>query len=171
MAIDAIRDAQEKLARTIGGNPENARGKNVPATATLRDGLAFQVTGPRGESVQSDMPPAMGGAAAAPGPGWLMRAALASCTGTVIAMRAAKLGIELTTLEVTVDSESDNRGILGLDDQISAGLYGMRTQVRIGAANAGTEQLREIVQWADVHSPVACTLLGSARSGVDVAVV
>ena len=70
-----------------------------------------------------------------PQPGWLVRAALASCTGTAIAMRAAKLGIAVEKLEVSVESESDNRGLLGLDQTISAALIGLRTIVRIRAAN------------------------------------
>ncbi|MEX2127483.1 MAG: OsmC family protein [Xanthobacteraceae bacterium] len=171
MSTEMIRQALEKFGRVLAEAPEKARGKNASATASLRDGLAFQVSGPRGEVVQTDMPPAMGGAASAPGPGWLLRAALASCTGSVIAMRAASLGVTLDTLEVTVESESDNRGILGLDDKISAGLDELRTEVRIGAANVNPDQLREIVRWADEHSPVACTLREAPESRVDVAVV
>jgi hypothetical protein len=72
-------------------------------------------------------------------------------------MRAARLGVDLTTLEVTVESSSDNRGLLGLDDKISAGLSSLATRVRIGAADAAPDQLRELAQWGDHHSPVACT--------------
>jgi hypothetical protein len=72
-------------------------------------------------------------------------------------MRAAKLGVNLTTLEVTVESYSDNRGILGLDDKISAGLSSLATRVKIGASNASADQLRGLAEWGDRHSPVACT--------------
>ena len=171
MAIDAISEAIDKLARTLAEHPEKARVKNTSATASFHDGLKFQVVGPRGERVETDMPPAFGGAAGGPAPGWLLRAALSSCTATVIAMRAARLGIALDTLEVTVESESDNRGLLGLDDKVSAGLLGLRTAVRIGAANADAEQLREIVRWADEHSPIACTLRQAREMGIDVEVV
>ncbi len=60
-------------------------------------------------------------AASAPSPGWLLRAAEASCVATLITMRAAMLGIDLDTLEVTVDSVSDDRGLLGVDDTVPAG--------------------------------------------------
>jgi uncharacterized OsmC-like protein len=53
----------------------------------------------------------MGGAAAGPNPGWLLRSALASCSATVIAMRAASLGMALESLEVTVETDSDLRGL------------------------------------------------------------
>jgi uncharacterized OsmC-like protein len=170
MTNEAVREALATLGQALRDNPEKARNKNAPATASLRDGLCFEVTGPQGEKVLTDMPKPMGGAASAPGPGWLMRAALASCTGTVIAMRAASLGIALDRLDVSVESESDNRGILGLDDKVSAGLSGLRTVVRVSAANANADQLREIVRWADEHSPVSCTVRDAPSSRLEVVV-
>ena len=171
MAVEKIREALEKFGKALAETPEKARVKSTSATASLRDGLSFQVTGPRGELVQTDMPSALGGGSSAPAPGWLMRAALASCTASVIAMRTASLGVTLETLEVTVDSESDNRGMLGLDQKISAGLQGLRTQVRIRAANADADQLREIVRWADAHSPVASTLREAPKCRLDIEVL
>ena len=35
-------------------------------------------------------------------------------------MRAAKLGVALSNLEVTVETDSDLRGILGLDENVAA---------------------------------------------------
>ena len=157
MSNTSIRDAIEKVSKAIQEQPGKARAKNPPATARLLDGLRCEVTGPRGETVLTDMPPAMGGAASAPNPGWLLRASIASCTATVIAMRAAQRGIELANLEVTAESESDNRGLLGLDDRISAGLSQFVVRVKIGAAGVPAATLRELAQWADAHSPVACT--------------
>ena len=157
MSAESIREAIEKTSKVLTEQPEKAKSKNVPATARLLDGLRCEATGPNGESLHTDMPPAMGGAASAPGPGWALRAALASCTATAIAMRAARLGINLTTLEVTVESYSDSRGLLGLDDKISAGLSSLTTRIKIGAAGVPPDQLRELAEWGDHHSPVACT--------------
>ena len=56
------------------------------------------MTGSHGETVITDMPTAMGGDGAGPNPGWLLRASMASCTATAIAMRAARLGITLSRL-------------------------------------------------------------------------
>jgi uncharacterized OsmC-like protein len=157
MPATEIRGAIERTSAAIAADPTKAKSKNAPATARLVEGLQCEVTGPCGEKVMTDMPAAMGGAASAPNPGWLLRGALASCTATVIAMRAAQLGVELQMLEVLVESESDTRGMLGMDDTISAGLAGMRTRVKI-AGNAPHETLRDIVTWADAHSPVGCTV-------------
>jgi uncharacterized OsmC-like protein len=166
-----VREALEKISRVINEQPEKARSKNVPATARLLEGLRCVATGPYGETVHTDMPPAMGGAASAPTPGWLLRAAIASCTATVIGMRAAKLGVNLTTLEVSVGSESDNRGMLGLDDKISAGLSPITARVKIGAKDVPADQLRELAEWGDRHSPIACTARSSPNFSLEVEVV
>jgi uncharacterized OsmC-like protein len=167
----SVRDAVEKLARIFAQQPEKARSKNPPATAVLEGGLRFQVTGTHGERLASDMPPALGGGGSAPNPAWFLRASLASCNATVIAMRAAQIGVTLTSLEVSVSSETDSRGLLGTDDSVSAGLLGLQTHVKIGAENATPDQLREIVHWADEHSPVGCTIRQSPTNAVDIEVV
>ena len=167
MSVPAIREAIERLSAGITADPAKAQSKNAPATARLTGGLQFEVTGSRKERVVTDMPPAMGGAASGPNPGWLLRGALASCTATCIAMRAAKLGISLSALEVTVESESDHRGILGLDDSVSAGMRGMRMKVKI-AGNAPPQALRDIVEWGDDHSPVGCTLRSAPAYSLDI---
>src|SRR3989337_1544642 len=104
--MSAVSEAIAKLSKTFTDQPEKARTKNAPATALLHDGLTFQVTGPAGEKILTDMPVPMGGTASAPNPGGLLRAALASCNAPTISMRAAPLGVTLETLEVTVDSDS-----------------------------------------------------------------
>jgi uncharacterized OsmC-like protein len=167
MPASEIREAIDRTSAAISADQSKAKSKNAPATARLVDGLRCEVTGPRDEKVMTDMPPAMGGTASAPNPGWLLRGALASCTATVIAMRAAKLGVELQTLEVLVESESDTRGMLGMDDTISAGLAGIRTRVKI-AGDAPRETLRDIVTWADAHSPVGCTVRQTVGCSLEV---
>jgi uncharacterized OsmC-like protein len=171
MSVAGIREALETLGRKLSENPDKARVKNASATASLETGLRCRVTGPNGEALATDMPPAMGGAASAPNPGWYMRAALAACSATATAMRAAAQGIVLTTLEVTVESESDSRGLIGCDDRVSAALSGLCTRVRIAAANASEQQLQELARWGDGHSPVGCTVREGPAMRLEITVV
>ena len=171
MPDTTIRDAVEKLRSFFSKQPDKARASPSPATARLVDRLRCEVSGPGGERISTDMPAVMGGGASAPNPGWLMRSALASCSASAIAIRASTLGISLDFLEVTVDSESDNRGWLGLDEQITAGSTAMRTRVKIGAEGATQEQLQELVTWADLHSPVACTVRKSPAYSLEIEVM
>jgi uncharacterized OsmC-like protein len=151
--MESIRSAIEVAANYLAEHPEAALATDSPATAVREDGLRFRVEGPRGE-VTTDMAKSVGGDAAAPSPGWLLRAAHAACDASIVAMEAARAGIELTVLEVTVESESDFRGLLGVDDSVHAGPLAVRVRIRLAADNASEEQLREIAERAEARSPV-----------------
>jgi uncharacterized OsmC-like protein len=153
-----IATALNNLSETIQAHPEKARAKYAPATATLESGLKCRVTGPSEEHIETDIPAGMGGTGTGPNPGWFFRASLAACCSTVIAAQAARLGINLTKLEVTVEGEGDIRGMLGLDERVSAGHSAIRSNVEIGATNATPEQLQKLVEWAVDHSPVCRTV-------------
>lgn len=165
--MTAVRHAIEQTMAAIAADSTRAKARNVPATARITDGLKCEVAGPHGERLETDMPPAMGGAASGPNPSWLFRSALASCTATVIAMRAARLGIRLDALEVTVESESDVRGLLGMDEKVSAALSTIRTKVKI-RGDASPDSLRALVEWADAHSPVGRTVKGAPTCSLEV---
>lgn len=168
MSVDRIRESIESAKRYLTEHPEEARSTDRPAVAVLEEGLRCRVEGPEGAVVVTDMPAGVGGEASAPSPGWLRRAAQASCDATVIAMRAAELGIRLKTLEVTVDSESDDRGLLGVDDSVPAGPLSSRMRVRIAAEGVSPEALRELVEWADRHSPVSDAVRRAVPTTVEV---
>jgi uncharacterized OsmC-like protein len=70
------------------------------------------------------------------------------------AIRAAELGIELTTLEVNVRSASDGRGMLDMDNSIPAGPLKLTMNFKLGAKDASEETLRGIVEWVERNSPV-----------------
>lgn len=147
---ESIISVRGALAATADAGPAPDR----PATAVIESGLRCRAEGGEGWAVVTDMPPPVGGQGTAPTPGWLIRAALASCAATTIAMRAAELDLPLTLLEVTAESETDMRGILGVGDDVEPGPVSARLRVRL-AAEAGDEQLlEELVKWADDHSPV-----------------
>ena len=55
-----IATALETVSAAIAANPEKARAKYASATATLADGLKCRVTGPSGETIETDMGKAMG---------------------------------------------------------------------------------------------------------------
>lgn len=149
----SIQSAMELASNHLTEHPEAATGSDSAATAVREDGLRFRVEGPWG-SLTSDMAESVGGGGSAPTPGWLQRAALAACDATLVAMEAARDGIELTELEVAVESESDFRGVLGVDPSVHAGPLSVRVAVRLAAADASEDQLRAIVKRAEAHSPV-----------------
>jgi uncharacterized OsmC-like protein len=166
---DTVRDAVNKASSIFAARPEAARSQGVPATATLSGGVACEVTGPNGERFRTDMPHGLGGQASGANPGWLLRGALASCSATCIAMLAAKAGIHLEQLEVTVSSGSDIRGLLTDDAGASAGLLNLRMQVRISAPGHDAREVEALARWACANSPVGLTDCKTAQVEVQVA--
>ncbi|MEW5938645.1 MAG: OsmC family protein [Chloroflexota bacterium] len=149
-----IRESVQGAIEYYVQNPDKALSQDKEAVAVVEEGLRVRATGPDGQTLVCDMPKGLGGGASAPTPGWTMRAALANCEAVMIALRAAQLGIELSTLEVRVGSVSDSRGMLGMDDSKPAGPLSVKISVRIDAEGVPSEKLREIVEWAEKHSPV-----------------
>jgi uncharacterized OsmC-like protein len=165
--MESIRSAIETASAYLSEHPEAAVSTDAAATAVREDGLCFRVEGPKG-AIVTDMANSVGGGATAPTPAWLMRAALASCDATLVAMEAARDGVELTDLNVTVESESDFRGVLGVDESVHAGPSAIRVRIELAAANASEEQLREIVRRAEERSPVRDAIVREVSMTTDV---
>lgn len=157
MSNARVRDSLERLHRVFLERPAAAKKANPPATATWHNGLRCDVTGPYGETIVTDMPAAMGGDALGPNPAWLLRASMASCTATAIAARAAREGVALKSLKVTVHSYSDARGLAGIDG-VSTALSRLRMSIEIAGQNVSNQKLQALAEVGEAQSPVNCTL-------------
>ena len=164
---DAIAEAIEYLTE----HPEEAGYTDSEAVASLTGGLRVTVRDPAGRTVDTDMPRGVGGDESAPSAGWLFRAAIAACDATLIAMRAAMLGVELTEVQVAIDSESNDRGILGIDESVPAGPLAVRTRVRVAALDTDEQSLSELVEWAIAHCPVSDATKRAVPMTTDIEVV
>jgi uncharacterized OsmC-like protein len=158
METSSISAAVQRVEDAFTKKPGLALQPDSPAHAVLTAGLAIEVRHPGGHVVRTDMPTALGGGGDEVTPGWLLRAALASCTATVIAMRAERLGIRLDRLEVSAHSRSDARGLLGLGDAVPPGPLDVDLQIRLETAGVAPQLLADLVAWADAHSPVTDAL-------------
>ena len=154
----AIKAAIEGAGAYLTDHPDEARYTDSVATARLEPGLHVRVTGAAGETAETDMPGAVGGLGTAPAPGWYLRAATAACVASLAGMRAAQLGIDGFGCEVEVDSESDDRGILGLDASVPAGPLAVRIGIRLSGSGADAGTLDEVAAWAVDHCPVSDAL-------------
>lgn len=154
-----IGEAVKRASTYLGEHPDEARYRDAHARARLTSGLHAEVDGPSGEHLTTDMPRGIGGDASVPSPGWYFRASAAACVASLIGIRAAMLGIDLLreSFEVVVDSESDDRGILGLDDATPAGAISLRVVVGVRSGAPPLEQLEELARWAVDHCPVTDT--------------
>src|SRR5262245_49821666 len=93
MSDSRVRESLERLYRVFLERPAAAKMLNPTASVRWLDGMQCDVTGHQEEMAMTVVPTAMGGCGAGASPGWLLRASMASCPATAIAMRAARLGI------------------------------------------------------------------------------
>ncbi len=154
----------EKAVRYLTEHPDEARYTDSSARATLGDSLRVEVDGPTGESTVTDMPAAVGGRGENPSPGWLFRAAMASCVASTVAMEVAREGLSLVSLEVEVDSESDDRGMLGIDESIPAGPLSTRIRIRASGEGSQQERFREVIE----RGAARCPVCDATKRAVDV---
>jgi uncharacterized OsmC-like protein len=162
--VAEIKESMENAVRYLSEHPDEARYTDSYAHATLGEALRMEVTGPKGERIITDMPSGLGGRAEEPSPGWLFRAAIASCVGSTIAMEAAREDVKLASLEIEVDSESDDRGILGIDDTVPAGPLSTRVQIRGRADGVDEGKLRELLE----RGAARCPVCDATKRAVDV---
>lgn len=169
--MDQIAAALAAAGEYLAAHPDEARYTDSLATATLEDGLRVRVRGAPGEELTTDMPTSVGGSGSVPSPGWFLRAAEAACVATLLAMRAAQLGIDVGRIEVDVDSISDDRGILGLADDVPAGPFSTRVAIRFAGADAGRATLEALADWAVAHCPVTDAVARAVPLTVEVSLL
>jgi uncharacterized OsmC-like protein len=154
---NAIRMAVEGASAYLAEHPDEAAYTDSLATATVTDGLrrAGDRSTDRGEVLETDMPAAVGGAGSSASPGWYLRASVAACVASLATMRAAQLELQGFACEVDVDSESDDRGILGLDATVPGGPLSNARPAPDARGRVGLDRLEEIAVWAVEHCPVS----------------
>jgi uncharacterized OsmC-like protein len=150
-----IRQAIDDAVAYLSEHPDEASYTDSVARATLGESLRVMVDGPQGERIETDMPRGVGGRSEHPSPGWLFRAAIASCVASTVGMEAARTGITLTSLQVEVDSVSDDRGILGMDPDTHVGPLSTRVRIIGSAERVDAEELREVLDQGARRCP-AC---------------
>jgi uncharacterized OsmC-like protein len=162
MGMEQIAAAMERVASVLRRKPQAGVSEDSAATAHWEGGLRTSARSDTGYRVLSDMPLELGGEGGSVTPGWLLRAGLASCAVTRIAMAAAVEGIALQTLEVRATSRSDARGLLAIAQPdgraVPAGPLAMELHVRIGAPGVCAERLRALVASTTGCSPVTCAV-------------
>ncbi|MEM6323187.1 MAG: OsmC family protein [Pseudomonadota bacterium] len=136
--MDRDTQAQEGQHRAIavfGKRPNHAQVTNT-GTATVKDGLVCAFSdGTHATSV--DMPEAIGGTGTAPSPGYFGRAAICSCIAIGVKMTAARDGLALNGVSVSIEQDFDNRGVLGMPGANAAPL---KTRIEIAVNSPAPSQ-------------------------------
>lgn len=162
MASQEIAAAMQRVESVLKRRPEVGLHDDAPAIARWENGTRVVSNHTNGTQLLTDMPTELGGSGEHVTPGWLVRAGLASCLATRIAMGAAAAGFELARLEVTATSRSDARGLLGIPEAsgalVCAGTRDVQVLVRIAASGVPPERLRALIDDCNRCSPVSAAL-------------
>ncbi|MGC4010160.1 MAG: OsmC family protein [Pseudomonas sp.] len=172
MSSETILAAQQRLTRLVQQRPGVALVEETPAIAQWEGAGKTHTRHPDGNVIHTDLPRELGGDGERVSPGWLLRAAMASCAVTRIAMLANETGVALQQLEAEVGSVTDVHGLLGLSREdgqaASPGPAHARLQVRIASAGVPQEQLRELVAEAIRLSPMVAAFRDAIPVQLDI---
>jgi uncharacterized OsmC-like protein len=159
MATQDIAAALRRVHAVLQRRPETGLEDDSVATVRWNGGLRTIASHANGRQTATDVPVELGGGGDQVTPGWLLRAGVASCTATSIAIAAAAEGVELDMLEVRVSSRSHTCGMLGIagadGTPVYAGPTDMRMDVKIAARGVPAQRLRTLVEEAQRRSPMA----------------
>ena len=115
----------------------------------------------------ADHPAVLVGTDHGPTPVEFLLHALAACLTAGIANIAAARGVNLTSVESTVEGDIDLRGILGLSNEVRNGYQGIRASFRI-RGDAPEAKLAEIVAQSQARSAVFDILTGQVPVAITV---
>ena len=105
-----IKNKFERNTKALALRPSLVRGTGISITRVV-NGLRFEIK--EGDwKFKSDMPEQLGGTGKSPSPGALGRAALGSCLATGYMMWASKLDIPIDDLEIKIEADYDDGGLL-----------------------------------------------------------
>lgn len=144
-----IKSAFERSVQALSLKPSMGFGTGTSKTRLVH-GLSCKVTEDDWEFFV-DMPVGIGGNASAPKPGVYGRAALGSCLAIGYMLYASKLDLPIDALEVEVQTDFDNGGLLGIENA-TTGYMEVRYTITI-ESEAAPEELTRMLDLADRHSP------------------
>lgn len=143
---------------TLEGIVDAIRGQPRASTVTIRsdhcwegglavDGYAREIENAgeftsRAFTFRTDWPVEVAGGDSGPAPGEVLLAALGGCVGMTFIMQAARRGVDVDSLEVSIEAEWDMRGVFELDE-VRGGLANVAVAIAL-RADASDEVVRGI---------------------------
>ncbi|WP_020494672.1 OsmC family protein [Sciscionella marina] len=150
MSLTEVIDAtKEAVTRDAG-----AAAAHFSVTHELRAGTRTAVdVRARGHAFGVDEPATLGGTDSAANPVEYALAALGSCQVITYQFWAAKLGIPIDSITVTVDGDIDLHGFFGFTDSTRPGFSDIQVRVELNGP-AEAQRYEELRRQVDEHCPV-----------------
>ena len=114
-----------------------------------------------------DHPPVLCGGGNAPSPVEFLLHALAGCITAGIGNIASARGVEIESVESTIEGDLDVQGLLGLSKDVRNGYEGIRLSFKV-KGDADDETLRKIVAQSQARSAVYDVLTNGCPVSIEV---
>ena len=146
---EEIKRKLERGSKALSLRPGLGVGSAVSRTR-ITSGLACEMT--EGDwTFTADTPKEAGGEGSAPSPGVLGRAALGSCLAMGYMMQAARMDVDISSLEVEIETDYDDGGMFGTSET-RPGYTGVRYRVHV-VSDAPPEAIMAVLDEGDRLSP------------------
>jgi uncharacterized OsmC-like protein len=109
----------------------------------------------------------VGGAGTAACSGDLLLGALAACAQLTCQMVATSMGLDVRSIETTVEGDLDLQGTLGLDREVGAGFAAIRLSFAVDAPGTSQDELDALLRKTERYCTVAQTLMSPPPLAVE----
>lgn len=157
--VDQLKETLQAIRKDPGLGSFQFRAKNQwlcggRNRSTVKDfhGAGREDT-TRGEPfvLDNDEPPVLLGEDRAPNPVEYILHGLAGCLTTTMVCHAAARGIEIQSVESSLEGDIDVRGFLGLSDEVPRGYQAIRVIMRV-KSDASAAKLAELSKFSPVYN-------------------
>jgi uncharacterized OsmC-like protein len=148
----SIKTVHERSIKALELRPAMGR-MTATTVAKLRRGQVAADVTDGDHRLVVDLGTESGGDGLGPDPGVLIRGGLGACLAGGYALWAAKMDVDLEDVEVVIEADMDARGTYGVGTDAPPGYLRLRAKVHI-TSSSSEERVREMVEFADRHSPL-----------------
>jgi uncharacterized OsmC-like protein len=165
--INAVRDQPELAQFTFRASNQWQKGTHSRGRCEAFDGAGGRHTHTSEYGFDADHPEVLVGTGLGPTPVEFLLHGLAACLTAGIGNIAAARGIELESVESSVEGEMDMRGILGLSDEVRNGYQNLTVNFTI-KGNAPADKLEKLVAQSMARSAVFDVMTNGVPISVNV---
>ena len=148
---EIIRQSLERAVETVALKPTRGL-RTYSNVATIVEGTRCRVIEQHDELLV-DIPRSVGGESEGPSPSMILRSAISSCVAIGIKQWAARQSVPIARVDVTLETDVDARGQLGVSDEIAPGFLGLRLAISVVTA-ADPADVKDIVRRSLKYSPL-----------------
>lgn len=153
-----IRLSLERAVDTVTMRPSRGQ-RTYSNVASIGEGTRCRVV-EHHDDLLIDIPKSIGGEGEGPSPSMILRSAISSCIAIGIKQWAARHDVPVERVDVTIETDVDARGQLGVCDDIAPGFLGMRLLITVHSA-ADPDVVDNIVRKSLRYSPLMDVLARS----------